>query len=84
MEELVFVGCSYGRFKNGNGEIIDYCHIHVLEPFTGNQSSDYHFDGMKASKYSCVSSDVFKDIPLNSKIRCFFDSKRRVSFIQPV
>lgn len=81
MEVKIFVGYRYGRFTDEkSGEIKDYCQVFVLEEFAGNQTKDYCFDGMAAVKYSCVSPDVFKDIPINSKVRCFFDSRKKISY----
>lgn len=85
MEERIYVGNSYGRFTDrATNRIIDFCNISVLEPYKGEQSADYHFEGMKAVKYNCASPDLFKDIPVNSKIRIYFDSNKTVTFIQPV
>ncbi len=85
MEEKIFVGYRYGRFTDDKtGEIKDYCQVFVLEDFAGNQSNDYHYEGKAAVKYSCVSPEVFKDIKVNSKVRCFFDSLKKISFMQAI
>ena len=50
MEEKVFVGYGYGRFKNDRGDMQEYCNVFMLEDFTGSESDDYHFGGQKAVK----------------------------------
>lgn len=85
MEEKIFVGYRYGRFTDEkSGEIKDYCQVFVLEDFAGNHTKDYCFEGKAAVKYSCVSPEVFKDIPINSKVRCFFDSRKKISLMQAI
>ena len=83
MEEKVFVGFNFGQFQNDQGQMQDYCNVFVLEDFTGQESKDYHFGGQKAMKYGCVSPDVFKDIKPGTRVRCFFDSKKKVSYMVP-
>ena len=82
MEEKVFVGFGYGRFKNDRGVMQDYCNVFVLEPFAGTENEDYHFGGQKAVKYGCTSPDVFKGIAIGEVVRCFFDSKKKISFME--
>ena len=62
MEEKVFVGYGYGRFKNDRGEMQDYCNVFMLEDFTGSENSDYHFGGQKAVKYRCLKPELFADL----------------------
>ncbi len=83
MEEKTFVGFNYGRFQNDAGNMQDYCNVFVLEPFSGEENNDYHFSGQKAAKYGCVSPDVFKDIKIGMKVKCFFDSKKKISYMVP-
>ena len=84
MEEKVFVGYNFGQFQNDEGRMQDYCNVFMLEDFGGQESNDYHFAGQKAMKYGCVSPDVFKDIKVGMKVRCFFDSKKKVSYMVAV
>lgn len=84
MEEKIFVGCGYGQFRNESGNMQDYCNAFVLEDFYGVENSDYHYRGQKAVKYRCVSPDVFKDIPVGVRVRCGFDSKARISFMEVI
>ena len=84
MEEKIFMGFNYGRFQNDRGEMQPYCNAFVLEPFSGDENSDYHFGGQKAMKYGCTSPDVFKGIQPGTKVQCFFDSKKKISFMQAV
>ncbi len=84
MEEKVFVGYNFGQFQNDEGRMQDYCNVFMLEDFGGQESNDYHFAGHKAVKYGCVSPDVFKDIKVGMKVRCFFDSKKKVSYMVAV
>ena len=84
MEEKTFVGYGYGKFQNDRGEMQPYCNVFVLENFNGTESADYHFSGQKAAKYKCVSPDVWKDIKVGTRVRCFFDSRNRISYMVPV
>ena len=85
MEEKIFVGFNFGRFQDKDtGAWQDYCNAFVLEAFSGSESNDYRFGGQKAVKYKCVSPDVFKDIKPGTRVQCYFDSKRRVSYMVPV
>ena len=81
MEEKIFVGYGYGRFDTGKGQMQDYCNVFVLEDFNGPENDDYHFAGQKAVKYRCISPDVWKDIPIGSKVQCYFDSKNRITLM---
>ena len=81
MEEKVFVGYGYGRFKNDRGEMQDYCNVFVLEDFNGTENADYHFGGQKAVKYRCVSPKVFEDVKPGDRVQCYFDGKSRISFM---
>ena len=83
MEEKVFVGFGYGRFKNDKGEMHSYCNAFMLEEFAGDQNEDYHYGGQKAVKYGCTSPDVFKDIAPGTRVKCFFDSKKKISYMVP-
>lgn len=83
MEEKTFVGFNYGRFQNDEGRMQDYCNVFMLEAFGGEENNDYHFSGQKAVKYGCVSPDVFKDIKVGMKVKCFFDSKKKISYMVP-
>ena len=83
MEEKVFVGFGYGRFKNDKGEMQSYCNAFMLEEFTGDQNEDYHYGGQKAVKYGCTSPDVFQDIAPGTRVKCFFDSKKKISYMVP-
>ena len=84
MNEKVFVGFNHGRCENDRGQKQGYCNIFVLEEFAGNPNDDYSFGGQKAVKYSCVSPDVFKDIPIGSRVTCFFDDKKKCVMMQLV
>jgi hypothetical protein len=83
MEEKVFVGYGYGRFKNDRGEMQDYCNVFMLEDFTGSENNDYHFGGQKAVKYRCLKPELFKDLVPGERVRCFFDGKGRISYMEP-
>ena len=84
MEEKTFVGYGYGKFQNDRGEMQPYCNVFVLENFNGTENADYHFSGQKAAKYKCVSPDVWKDIKVGTRVRCFFDSRNWISYMVPV
>jgi len=83
MEEMIFVGYNYGRFENDEGRMQDYCNVFVLEGFAGEESKDYHYSGQKAMKYGCLNPDVFKDIKIGSKVRGFFNGKKKISYMVP-
>ena len=83
MEEKVFVGYGYGRFQNDSGQMQAYCNVFVLEPFSGSENEDYHYGGQKAMKYGCTSPDIFKNIKPGTKVRCFFDSRKKISYMVP-
>ena len=83
MEVKVFVGFNYGRFENDKGEKQSYCNAFMLEEFAGDQNEDYHFGGQKAVKYGCTSPDVFKGIEPGTTVKCFFDSKKKISYMIP-
>lgn len=83
MEEKIFVGYGYGRFKNDKGEMQSYCNAFMLEEFNGDQNEDYHFGGQKAVKYGCTSPDVFAGIEPGTRVNCFFDSKKKISYMIP-
>jgi hypothetical protein len=55
--------------------------VFLLEPFEGSESDDYHFGGQKAVKYRCTDPDLFKDLEFGAKVQCYFDSRKRISFI---
>lgn len=83
MEVKVFVGFNYGRFESDKGEKQSYCNAFMLEEFAGDQNEDYHFGGQKAVKYGCTSPDVFKGIEPGTTVKCFFDSKKKISYMIP-
>lgn len=83
MEEKTFVGYGFGRFKNDRGELQEYCNAFMLEDFNGTENDDYHFGGQKAVKYSCTNPKVFEGIKPGTRVRCFFDSKKKVSYMVP-
>lgn len=83
MEEKVFVGFNYGRFKDDQGGWQNYCNAFVLEEFNGTENNDYHFGGQKAVKYGCTSPDVLKGIEPGMIVKCFFDSKKKISYMIP-
>lgn len=84
MEEKIFVGYGYGRFQTDRGDMMDYCNVFVLEPFKGAETDDYHFNGQKAMKYSCVSPKVFEGIKPGTTVQCYFDSSKKVSYMVPI
>ena len=84
MEEKIYVGYGYGRFDAGKGVMQEYCNVFVLEDFYGNENNDYYFGGHKAVKYKCLKPDIFKDIPIGSRVYCSFDSRSAVTFMQVI
>ena len=84
MEEKTFVGYCYGRFQTDSGETKDYCNVFMLEDFNGTESNDYHFGGQKAVKYGCGSPTIWKDIKPGTRVQCYFDSRKKISYMVPV
>lgn len=84
MEEKIFVGYGFGRFKNDQGAMQDYCNVFMLEDFNGTEGADYHFGGKKAVKYRCMSPDVFQNIAFGATVQCYFNSKNTISYMVPV
>lgn len=84
MEEKVFVGYNFGKFQADDGAMRDYCNVFVIEEHGGQENADYHFGGQKSAKYKCVGPEVFKDIQPGTRVQCYFDSYRRVSYMVPV
>lgn len=80
---MIFVGFNYGRFKEENGKLKDYCNVFVLEEFGGEQNEDYHFGGQKAVKHGCTSPDVFAGIKPGTKVKVYCDTKKRVCYMVP-
>ena len=83
MEEMIYVGYGYGRFKTEAGTMRDYCNVFMLQDFSGEENNDYHFGGHKAMKYGCINPDVFKDIMIGSKVKVFFNGKKKISYMVP-
>ena len=84
IEEMIFVGYGYGRFKTETNSMRDYCNVFMLQDFSGEQNNDYHFGGHKAVKYGCISPDVFKDIKVGTRVQVFFSSNGQVGYLAPV
>ena len=84
MEEMIYVGYGYGRFKTEAGTMRDYCNVFMLQDFSGEENNDYHFGGHKAMKYGCVCVDVFKDIKIGTRVKVFFGSNGKVAYMEPV
>ena len=84
MEEKIFVGYNYGRFETKTGEMRDYCNAFMLEEFGGEMNKDYCFGGQKAVKYSCTKPEVWKNCEIGQRVKCWFDSKQRISYMEPV
>lgn len=84
MEEKTYVGYSFGSFRDDNGVQREYCSVYMLEDFSGEQSETRHFGGQSAKKYGAMSPDIFAKIAPGTRVRCYFDSKGRLAFLQPV
>ena len=63
-------------------EILSRCDHTLLRTDAGSAEIRQLCD--EAVKYGCVSPDVFKDIKVGMKVRCFFDSKKKVSYMVAV
>ena len=74
----VVVGWAEGQFKTEDGRMMPYANMFVLSPVSTYESADYKAFGMKAEKKKCLSPDVWKDLEIGSRVKLFFDDKRRV------
>lgn len=84
MEEKMYVGYAYGTFTGDDGQQRAYANVYMLSPFAGEESDTRHYGGQMADKYRCVSPDVFADVQPNTRVMCYFDSKGKLAFMQPV
>lgn len=84
MEEKTYIGYAYGSFSDDTGVQRIYCNVYLLEPFSGEQSENRHFGGQCAKKYGAISPDIFAKITPGSQVKCYFDSKGKVAFMQPI
>lgn len=80
----VYVGNARGNFDTGrvgpDGQPVKtaYANIYVLTPTSDFESEDYKGFGLKAEKFKCISTDVWKDIQIGEHVQLFFDDKKRV------
>lgn len=74
----VFVGWAEGQFKTEDGRMMPYANMFVISPVSTYESEDYKAFGLKAEKKKCLSPNVWKDLEIGSRVRLFFDDKRRV------
>lgn len=77
-EGYVFVGWASGTFDTDKGEKMPYHNMYVLSPVSSFQSEEYQAAGWKAEKKKCVSPDVWKDLAPGSRVKLFFDDRKRV------
>ena len=86
MEEMVYLGCQYGSFKDEHtGRSVNYAHIFTMEPFEDSANPDYHTDGYKAGKHKLASRGVLKGLDLAplDVVEVYFNSKGAVTKIAP-
>lgn len=74
----VFVGWATGTFETDKGEEMPYYNMYVLSPVSSFQSENYQAFGWKAEKKKCISADVWKDLEPGSRVKLFFDDRKRV------
>ena len=74
----VFLGWARGNFQTESGEKREYYNMYVLSPVSTYQSADYQASGYKAEKKSCINAEVWKDLDPGTRVKLFFDDKRRV------
>lgn len=84
MEEKTYVGYAYGTFTDDAGQQREYCNVYMLSPFTGEESDTRHYGGQQADKYRCLSPDVFAKVTPGSRVRCYFDSKGKLAYMQAI
>ena len=79
----VFVGWAAGRFENKEKEKTPYSNMFVLSPASTYESEDFKAFGLKAEKKKCLSSEVWKDLEIGSRVRLVFDDQQRVILAEP-
>lgn len=84
MEEKTYVGYAYGTFAGDDGQQHDYCNVFMLEDFSGDESDTRHYGGQQAIKYKCDSPEVFAKVTPGSKVRCYYDSRGKLAYMQAV
>lgn len=84
MEEKTFWGYAYGVFKDDTGVEHSYCNVYMTEDFIGEQSVERHFGGYQAKKYGATSVEIFSKLSPGSRVRCYFDSRGKVAYMQPI
>ena len=55
MDEVIYAGHNYGRFRRDDGQLQDYCSVFVHQDFAETEKRDDHFGGQKAVKHTCTS-----------------------------
>lgn len=83
MDEMIYIGYNFGRFQNDQGNMQDYCNVFMIAEHAGQESADYHFGGQKCLKVKCASPEVFKDIQPGTRVQCFFNVHRQISYMVP-
>ena len=86
MDEQVYqvTGYNHGTFADDQGRIVRYANLFCVSPFNGEQNENYHYSGLKAFTFKCVSPDVLKDVKEKDKVQLFFNQRQRVCLIQKV
>ena len=74
----MYVGHAQGNMQLDDGTKKPYYQIFVISPVSTFQSEDYAAYGFKAEKKACVSPDVWKDLDPGTRVKLFFDDKRKV------
>ena len=86
MDETIYqvVGYQYGSFTGDDGKKIAYTTLFVISPISGAENPDFHFQGHKAEKLRCMSSEVIANVQVRDMVRLYFDKRGRVSLIENV
>ena len=79
----IYQGCAYGQFENNRGQMVDFFNIYVTSEFPQYNMKNYHAEGYKAEKFSCLNGDVLRlgELVQGDYIRLYFDQKSRVCLI---
>lgn len=77
-EGYVFLGWASGMFETEKGEKMPYHNMYVASPVSSYVSEDYQASGMKAEKKKCISAEVWQDLEPGTRVKLFFDDKKRV------
>lgn len=85
MKDYIFTGWAKGRFdavdKDGKPFKKEYCNAYLISPVSSYKSEDYEASGLKAEKFTCVSSEVWKDLVPGEVVSVYFAEKQVIALM---